>query len=294
MVKVIWYLLLILFCAGCIQKEIKRDDNILHCVNYLDKTSFPFDLNDYNFKCKHESIDIKFSQKTKMVLLSHGRDVCINNIYFNFTVDCDSFSDKSIKRDLFYNSIEYNLDNIYCAGKVLLNKHIDSYIFLLQDKNINSKYMNLSKIIVVNLKNNQICSIVELSDYSIVKKSNENLCRTYRWEKDYLLQLNYAQVTKLYLYRESQLPDLDRFPHFPNEKEDKISRYLEKIRRKTFQTKKLRYTVFYIDDDGFVKFKPIDKDKKSIEIFLKMNADWRAEGNLSDLSLSKQTIENKR
>ncbi len=277
MVKVIKYLLIIVLCSGCIRKEIKRDDNILQYVNYLDKTSFPFNLNNYNFECKHDSIDINFSQKSKIVLLSHGRDVYLNNIYFNFTVDCDNFSDKSIKRNLYDLTFEHNLDDIYCSGKIALNKHIDSYIFLFQDKNINSKYMNWSKIILINLKNNRICSIVALSDYSIVNKSNENLCRTYRWEKDYLIQLNYIQVTKLFLYRESQVKDYDMFPHFPDEKENKISRYFEKIGRKTFQTKKLRYTVFYIDDDGFVKFKPIDKDNKSIELFLKMNADWCAE-----------------
>ena len=274
MVKFIRYLLLMLLLTGCIREEVKRADYVLQYVNYKDKVSFPFNLDEYSFQCKHDSIDIKFAQKSKMILLSNGKDEYLSNIYSNFTSDYFGLTDKSFKRDILDISDENVSNDIYCAGKAALNKHIDSYVFLILDKSRNSEYLNRSIVLVVNLKKNQICSIVEMSDFSIYEKSNENLSRTYKWEKEYLLHLNYIQLTKKFLKMQSKLPDYNRYPHFPDEKENKIARYFVNLRLRTFQTKTVRYTVFYIDDNGFVKFRSIDKDEKTIE-FLKENADWQ-------------------
>ena len=263
-----------LLLTGCIREEVKRADYVLQYVNYKDKVSFPFNLDEYNFQCKHDSIDIKFAQKSKMILLSNGKDEYLSNIYSNFTSDYFGLTDKSFKRDILDISDENVSNDIYCAGKAALNKHIDSYVFLILDKSRNSEYLNRSIVLVANLKKNQICSIVELSDFSIYEKSNENLSRTYKWEKEYLLHLNYIQLTKKFLKMQSKLPDYNRYPHFPEEKENKIARYFVNLRLRTFQTKTVRYTVFYIDDNGFVKFRSIDKDEKTIE-FLKENADWQ-------------------
>ena len=274
MVKFIRYMLFTLLLTGCIKEEVKRADYVLQYVNYKDKVSFPFNLDEYNFQCKHDSIDIKFAQKSKMVLLSNGMDEYLDNIYFNFTSDYKGLTDKSFKRDILDISNKKIIDDIYCAGKIALNKHVDSYVFLILDKSRNSEYWNWSKVLVVNLKKNQICSIVEMSDFSIYENSNENLSRTYKWEKDYLLHLNYIQLTKKFLNMQSKLPDYNRYPHFPEEKENKIARYFVNLKLRTFQTKTLRYTVFYIDDGGFVKFRTIDKDKNTIK-FIKKNADWQ-------------------
>ena len=274
MVKFIRYLLLMLLLTGCIREEVKRADYVLQYVNYKDKVSFPFNLDEYSFQCKHDSIDIKFAQKSKMILLSNGKDEYLSNIYSNFTSDYFGLTDKSFKRDILDISDENVSNDIYCAGKAALNKHIDSYVFLILDKSRNSEYLNRSIVLVANLKKNQICSIVEMSDFSIYENSDENLSRTYKWEQNYLLHLNYRQLTKKFLKRQSKLPDYNRYPHFPDEKENKIARYFVNLRLRTFQTKTVRYTVFYIDDNGFVKFRSIDKDEKTIE-FLKENADWQ-------------------
>ena len=270
MVRTIKYTLaIIIFCTGCVRTEIIQNDNFLHYVNYQNIELFPFDLNDYNFTNKCDSFDINFPSKAKKILLSLEQKVILDNLYFNFTVDYDNFSDKSIRKNLLDLSGEHNLYDIYFCGTSTLNRHIDSYIFLFQDKNINSKYLNWSSIIVINLKNNNICSILELANFSIVSNSKENLIRTYKRGNNILLQINSIHTTEYFLHKQSQsqAPDYDKYPHFSNDNKFnyQISGFFKKLKSKIIKDKRFYYTLFYIDDNGFVRFCNI-KTCKSIDI----------------------------
>jgi len=280
MVRVFYFMLFIFFISGCIRKEIERTDYTLQYENYVNNVSFPFDLSEFNFECKQDSFDLNFFQRSRKGLLGQKKDVYIWNMYQNLTLQ--SNNDRSLKKNIYDLSKDQVHYDIYCTGKILLNKHIDSYIFILKDKNTYSQYENWSSIIAVNLKNDRICSDVELSDFSIINNLNKNLRRTYRWQNNYLFQLNYFRTTKMYLYFESKVPDFNAFPHPPDEKENKVARFFETIKRKLLQTQVLYYSVFYIDDDGFVKTTHPEKDAKLIKSYLYENADW----NASDLPRS--------
>lgn len=243
MVKICIYLFVILSFIGCVQKELVRDDISLKYRNYLTPDSIPLNLSNVFHEIKCDSFDVNLEKKI-IYPLTKGE------VFNYFYQKNDAFNyeyDKYMNGDQVqgvYRTPNMNKYNIFSCGKLKIHDDVEGYVLLFKTTfPIGEIYFNELMLFIV--KEKKLCSIVELSRYNSKNKKNDNIISTYRTNRECYIHINYYGLFRNNTSNIFNINDVHS-THCWNILKTKL--------RINNKVKKLRYSMFYIDKIGFVRY----------------------------------------
>jgi len=263
--------IIVIIGFGCVRNELVRDDISLKYMNYLNQDSIPSRLTDLFREIKCDSFDVNFLKKTKLTLLK-------GEAYDYFFHKEDSFGYEFEKEKWLYGHYDdhphkiptQNLNDIYAIGKIKFHNGVDGLVLVFQTPKNGIFYdgVDYSEIILFTIKNNKLCSIVNLSSYGIKKNQNEDLIRTYKTDKECYTQINFYGLTDI--TSPNICEDCDNWSNMKN---------LDDVKRKLgleTKIKRLRFTMFYIDKIGFVRYiSSIGAEEYQLPSILTQKSNWK-------------------
>jgi len=260
----------ILFCSSCTKKELVRDDISLEYRNYLSQDTISKSIVSLFHEIKCDSFDMSFLKKTKLKILKGEA--------YNYFFQKECFSryefqkDKALYGDYYDHSFilpKYDLGEIYNGGKIKYHNGVEGLILIFKSSKTamfaDGAECFDTKIFVV--KNSRLCSIVKLSSYCLKNNETADYIRTYKTNKECYTQIDYFGMTNI--QSPNIFGDCDNWSNMKSWVDVKRKLGLEtKIRR-------LRYTMFYIDEIGFLRYiSSVGADENQLPSILTQNSNW--------------------
>ena len=223
MVRNIILCIIAVLTISCNRNPRIPDTDVLAYNNFLNDVPFPFKFDTLPAIEPLDSFNIvQFRKYTKM--RPFGEDI---NLYFEPKVYRIWDLPDDANPHVFEPGVLY-----YACGKIRIHDDVDSYLIL----------RNKGQLMLVNVKNKRLKSLVFLTEYAIMYEHEIA-------EKSYL---NRSDCSFLFISM-SHLYGIDHYPGI----DDFWSRIglLKHIRPRYY------YTSFTIDKNGYVKFIPFDENK---------------------------------
>lgn len=255
--------LILMSCFGCKKTEYVHDNSFFIYKNYItaDTTSYNFDyMSNYNNKPQ-----IHCSNVLRLNVYNFVQDVNVRNNKIQdsiYQLLCKEYLICNAEYEMNRFGIDDNLRELllklpkdgcfYYCGQLHLQKSVQSMVFLQTD---NAKHFNNSKLLLFNVRNNKICSIVNLSNYSNEKNEEDLSLKTYLINNSIFISVS-IPLGLDYTEYEWNLVKTNR--------KVELQRSIGNKKSTPF-----KYCAFVIDPNGFVLLKPIDFKINNIDILNK-------------------------
>lgn len=244
MVKKQFFLFLFPLLIGCNEKVVEQMNEMIMYKNYLESDTIPFDISKSFDKVSVDTFDARSIQKKYKLKEIEGYQK--KNLLLKYAECIDEFSkvrdgDEYVSKLKEFEQVDSY--KIHAVTTIIHKNSIVSYVILIRTLNTLEK-IPFNCIILLNTKDNKLCSIVEIA-YGI--ENSENLTpvlRAYKTGNAYLAITDpiYPGMTKDYSLWKVR------------SKEDLLIALGIKDEHKTV----ILYSIFYIDTTGFIKFTKID------------------------------------
>lgn len=195
MKRILLYLVLISFMYGCNKREYINDNTNCVFKNYLSPDTLPYDIAKL-------PIQTSFTKKEFNDVVNLNAFQCADSLHHTFLKVSDTLSlfldqkyaeacmEKEL--DLYgqntednYSGNTYHVKNYYYCGSVNLQKDINSLIFLNSDSDND---FNSCDLILFNIKNNKLFSLIKLSSFAWELDPKSVFLRTFI-VKDFLISI---------------------------------------------------------------------------------------------------------
>lgn len=232
MVKKCFLFLIILCCISCNQLPkcyyLIRSDKGVALKNYLIPDTIPFDASVLSDKINFDTFDAGCIPTTVNLKKLEGKT-------YRYLLEEYIASEEEFYKNLMgddymrigTDSTSHDVELFFC-GKLTLQPGIQSLVVLKQESDLYKNNL-IKSLILYNIKNNRLCSIITLS----TKFGTD----TAAGEKSYLMQRDYFTQVKVSLLN-GYIPE----------------QLLSKLKIKDENSKVLYYSQFEIDKNGFIKF----------------------------------------
>jgi len=234
-----------------------RQDNIVVYKNYLTQETIPFNLSTIFSNINLDNFDARFIhskiklRKIKGPIFSYllrENIRCKEDFYKNLVGD----NYRGVGMDTTHNNYE-----LFSCGKFSIQKDIQSYVVLMRSSNsINTLFHRIvqNTIILYNIKNNKLCSIVELSSGEENSKNSQS-SKSYLYDRCFTTTIDY-KITN-YLNIEHSLRNIRSWKEL-----------LLALGIKNDNGPKLKFSMFRIDTIGFIRFVQMEEDHVP-EVFMR-------------------------
>lgn len=253
---------------GCTRKELVRDDISLEYRNYLSQDSIPRPILSLFKEIKCDSFDATFLRRLQLTeLKSEAYDYFFRKeSIFKYEFQ----KEKALYGDYYDHSFllpKYDLGEIFNAGKIKYHNGVEGLILLFKSSRTamfagGSESFDIKLFVV---KDSKLCSIVRLSSFS--KKDNEvgDYLRTYKTDKDCYTQIDFYGMTTI------------KSPTISDDSDLKSWAYLKRKMGLEAKMKRLRYTMFYIDEIGYVRYiSSVGAEDNQLPSILTQDSNWDA------------------
>jgi hypothetical protein len=247
-----------------------RDDISLEYRNYLSQDSVPKSIVSLFYEIKCDSFDVDFLKKTKLLQLKgETYDYFFQKEHF-FRYEFEK--DKSIYGDYHDHSFKLptlDLGEIYIAGKINYHNGVEGLIVIFKSskKAMFADGVECFDIKVFVIRNEKLCSIFKLSTFTIKNNKNANYIRTYKTNKECYTQIDFYGLTNI--QSPNVCEDCDNWSNVKSWADIKRKLGLET------KIKRLRYTMFYVDEIGFVRYiSSVGAEESQLPKILTQKSNW--------------------
>jgi len=259
------FIILIAFSClvGCKKREYVHDDSFSVYKNYLTSDTIPCDISnlsnplDSSFVCQDNVLHLNsfyFIQK-KNIEIYKVSDILYRFLYKEYLKCSAEWYMNRFGIDGYRESDGYRLPKnggYYFCGRLSLHKSVQSLIFL---KVFNIDHLNNSELILLNIKDKKIRSIIELSQLEREEKEDDLSLKTY-------LINNVGFISVSSPFRN----DITEYEWRLVKKDNKIDFERSNGNKKL---EPFRYSNFEIDDNGYALFRPTSIKTNNIELINK-------------------------
>ena len=258
--------MLLTISYSCNRNKLERDDISVEYRNYLSPDTVNLDLSKLSYNIYCDSFDVNLQNKTKCTLLQGEALMYFFLKYDFYKYEYHKYMDAyGFYYDYVYKPHAIVKYNIYACGKIKIHDGIDGYVILFRNKlPLGGLYYN--DLMLFTIKNKRLCSITELSHYKINTDAIENMIRTYKTSKDCFTHINYFGLTVNKAYGVNYA-DKNGWANIRT-----WSDFTTKLGVNNAENKILRYSMFYIDNIGFVRY--IKTDTNNLPSILSEKSTW--------------------
>jgi hypothetical protein len=256
MVKKIIFPLIVLLIISCKQRTVEQIDNIVSYKNYISSDSIPFNISDTVSEISLDTFDARFIRNKIKTTKIEGIQKRI--LLIEYAKSMDAFSRNYEGEDyhgLRVDTINQEKYELYTCGKTIRDNGVISYLVLRRVLNTLNR-VPYNELILYNVKNNKLCSVVLISHGEENDKSGFSgpILKTYRIGNVFIpMEMSTDKVSNYSLWK---VRSGDEFLLATGLKKQ----YPEWI----------KYSVLYIDSIGFIRFsRLVNEDEKNIPDILK-------------------------
>jgi hypothetical protein len=262
---------IIILLPGCEKKALERDDYSLVFKNYLTEDTIPFNLSKMFSPLTTDSFDIKLLDRCKGDTLKNEKFEYFYSKYSLFIYDFEK--ENSLYGDYYDRPFKmplYERPSLIALGKINIHKDIVGIMVYLKTRKhatmtTGEEYYTL---IMFVLKKNKICSIVELSKFSVKGDDKSDWVRTYKTRKDCLTQIYFYGMSDF----ESPCCNVDDEKWWSKKSMNDL---MKKLGIK-HERRILGFSMFYIDEIGFVRFiSTIGAERSQLPEILTDKYNWK-------------------
>ncbi len=262
---------LIILLQGCGKKELERDDYSLVFKNYLSEDTIPVEYLKLFPPLITDSFDINLVDKCKDDTLSGDTYKYFYSKYTLFEYEFEK--EKSLFGDYYDRPFKvplYDKSSLIVLGKINIHKDVDGIMLYSKTPKhaILSNGAEYYTLIMYVLKKNKLCSIVELSHFSVKDNDKSDWVRTFKTRKEC--------YTQIYYYGMSDFESPCSSVYDENWWSEKsMKNLLRKLGIKN-EKRTLGYSMFYIDEIGFVRYiSTIGAKKSQLPEILTNKKNWK-------------------
>jgi hypothetical protein len=256
--------LIIMSCFVSCKKSVYVHDNSF-CIykNYITADIISYNISDMStFKNNSEihSSDVLRLNAYSFIQKADIENNKIQDSLFQFL--CKAYLKCNAEYEMNRFGIDDNMRELmlkipkngcfYYCGQLLLQKSVQSMVFLQTD---NANHFNYSNLLLFNIKDNKICSIVNLSKYCNENKEEDLSLKTYLIDNSTFISVSVPFDNEYTEYEWSLIKKSSK----------------TKLQRSEGHKKQppFRYCVFVVDPNGFVLLKPSDIKINNMDILNK-------------------------
>ena len=207
-----------------------RNDRGVYFKNYSTPDTIPFNTSVLSDKIKFDTYDA--DRIPKKVNLKKLNKKFFHYFMKEYIASSEEFYKNLMGDDYMGIGVDTTLNNVglFFCGKLTLQPGIQSLVLLQQEPDLWHKNEFIKSLILCNIKNNRLCSIISLSEKNIGIDTSTDI-------KSYLMQGNYFSRVEIGLLN-GDMPE----------------QLLTKLKIKEENSEVLDYSLFAIDKNGYVKF----------------------------------------
>ncbi|WP_321425758.1 hypothetical protein [uncultured Bacteroides sp.] len=207
-----------------------RNDRGVFFKNYSTPDTIPFNTSVLSEKIKFDTYDA--DRITKKVNLKKLNEEFFHYFMKEYIASSEEFYKNLMGDDYMGIGVDTTLHNVglFFCGKLTLQPGIQSLVLLQQESDWLHKNELMKSLILCNIKNNRLCSIISLSEKNSGIDTSTDI-------KSYLMQGNYFSRVEIGLLN-GDMPE----------------QLLTKLKIKEENSEVLDYSLFAIDKNGYVKF----------------------------------------
>lgn len=265
--NILSYLIVICCLVGCKERGYVNENSFCVYKNYIVPDTIPYNIDvlvQFDSSLMHSSSVSSSGTYNNVIYLNaykfiQNKHQVQDSLYFFL---CKEY----LKCKAEYEMNKYGVDNVlrdlmlkmpkdgcfYYCGQLFLHKSVLSLIFMQVD-NVNER--GRGNLILFNINNRKICSIVTLSKYCNEKREEDLALKTYLINNSSFISV-LSPVEDNYTKYESCLIKKDKKVDFERSNGNK-------------ELSPFRYSVFYIDNNGYVILVPTSNKLNNINILNK-------------------------
>ncbi len=207
-----------------------RSDRYVYFKNYSIPDTIPFNTSVLSDEIKLDTYDADLI--AKKVNLKKHHEKLFHYFMKEYIASSEEFYKNLMGDEYMGIGIDTTLNKVelFFCGKLTLQPGIQSLVLLERESDFWHKNEFLKSLILCNIKNNRLCSIISLSDKISGIDTSIDI-------KSYLMQGNYFSRVEIGLLN-GDMPE----------------QLLTKLKIKEENSEVLDYSLFAIDKNGYVKF----------------------------------------